>query len=254
MGKIMNYNDFLDYVKDNGITKAKTTEEFENIPKGTILFFGSEDNSSLSTYEEDTEDKNLEFNYNFDFRGNSSWKCNYTGNFELVEDENQSSDRKFKVGDKVVKTRAYSKSNYCRHGGDDSEVPIGTKGKITSIEDEENTYVLFENGISWNLHQKEIELVKEVEEEKTPSKNVKMTTKKIYSVLIVDKKTGVATKDEKVIAANEQEAILKAFKVDAENTFIKVEELGSYEEEKPVQAILVKQEVLKEVPKANPKK
>ncbi len=72
------------------------------------------------------------------------------------------------------------------------------------------------------------------------SKNKKME-KKIYTVLTVNKKTG-KTKKEIVVSDNEQSAILKAFGVDADNTFIKVTEEGKYVEEKPVQAVLVKEE------------
>ena len=65
--------------------------------------------------------------------------------------------------------------------------------------------------------------------------------KKIYEVLTANKKTG-KTKKEIVVADSEQSAILKAFGVDADNTFIKVTEEGKYEEEKPVQAVIVKEE------------
>ncbi len=69
----------------------------------------------------------------------------------------------------------------------------------------------------------------------------KQMEKKIYTVLTANKKTG-KTKKDLVVADNEQEAILKAFGVDAENTFIKVTEEGKYVEDKPVSAVLVKAE------------
>ncbi|GAH59052.1 unnamed protein product [marine sediment metagenome] len=73
-----------------------------------------------------------------------------------------------------------------------------------------------------------------------------MTKKTIYNVLIVDKKTGETTKDEKVTAGNEQQAILKTFGVDADNSFIKITELGTYEEDKPIKAVIETEEKPKE--------
>lgn len=66
--------------------------------------------------------------------------------------------------------------------------------------------------------------------------------KKVYNVLIVNKKTGETDKNEVVVAGDEQTAILKAFGVDSADVFIKVTEQGSFKEEKPVEAILVKEE------------
>ena len=71
--------------------------------------------------------------------------------------------------------------------------------------------------------------------------NIKMSkTKKVYSVLVVNKKT---SKEEKtsstVVADNEQQATLKAFGVDVDNLFIKVEEIGEYQEEKPIEVVNV---------------
>ena len=70
----------------------------------------------------------------------------------------------------------------------------------------------------------------------------KTMDKKVFKVLIVDKKTGKTTKDEAVIAETEQQAILKAFGVDSENAYIKVDEVGNFKEEKPITAIIVKNE------------
>ena len=157
MGKVMNYEQFNEYVKKNGITKARTIEDFRSIPRGTTLFFGI-DSNHISTYNRYTDEKNVSLKYSFDYSFCGYWKSEYVGEFELIE---------------------------------------------------------------------------------TPSNNIcKMTTKKIYSVLILDKKKGTTTKDAKVTAANEQEAILKTFGVDAENTFIKIVELGEYEEDKPIKAII----------------
>ena len=79
----------------------------------------------------------------------------------------------------------------------------------------------------------------------TPASNSKSLQKtmekKVYNVLVIDKKTGKTDKNLVVTAENEQSAILKAFGVDVENVFIKITEEGSYQEEKPVTAVLVKE-------------
>lgn len=143
---------------------------------------------------------------------------------ELVE-ESSSPKREFKVGDKVKRV----------NNGSNNGFQIGEIGTIIEILESGYANVKRETGEVSNKNScKNLELVEE-----TPSKNVcKMTKKTIYNVLIVDKKTGKTTKDEKVTAANEQQAILKTFGVDAENTFIKITELGTYEEDKPIKAVI----------------
>ena len=88
-----------------------------------------------------------------------------------------------------------------------------------------------------HVYQKYFELIPN----ETNSMSNKKMEKKIYEVLTANKKTG-ETKKEMVVADDEQSAILKAFGVDAENTYIKVKEEGKYTEEKPVQAVIVKEE------------
>jgi hypothetical protein len=64
----------------------------------------------------------------------------------------------FKVGDKVIKARRYSVTQYCKYSGDASEVPIGTVGKIKFV-DNSRIRVKFETGISWNVDQSELDLI-----------------------------------------------------------------------------------------------
>ncbi len=217
MGKIMNWNELKEHLKENGITKIRVTEKYEDIPKGTILFFGMEGNYP-STYDCGTDNKNKSFNYHLEYDYCSYWKINYKGEFELIE---ENSSRKFKVGDRVKRI--------CdSHNG----VHVGDIGTIICIRED-----AIDLDVGDGHMPSKLELIEEKEE--TPSKDVnKMTTKRIYSVLILDKKTGETKKDVKVTADNEQEAILKTFGVDAENTFIKIEELGSYQEDKPKKVII----------------
>jgi len=78
----------------------------------------------------------------------------------------------------------------------------------------------------------------------------KTMEKKVFNVLVVNKKTGKVDKNQVVSAENEQSAILKAFGVDVENVFIKIKEEGSYTEDKPVTAVLVKENKETKTPKA----
>lgn len=113
----------------------------------------------------------------------------------------------------------------------------GKKGTILNIDGTNKPYLLdFDDGSDgW------VQIIELVEsKQNSPSKNTTMTTKTIYQVLVVNKKTGVAEKEKTLSADNEQQAILKTFGVDAENTFIKVTEVGSYEEDKPLKAIIEK--------------
>jgi hypothetical protein len=68
----------------------------------------------------------------------------------------------------------------------------------------------------------------------------KTMEKKVIKVLAVDKKTGKISKEETVVAENETSAILKAFGVDTEGLFLKTTVEGTFTEEKPINAIIVK--------------
>lgn len=70
-----------DYIKKNGLTKAKTTKKFHNIPKGTELVFGI-CNGFISTYNEDTDNLNK---YDFDYGWSVCWYNKYKGEFEVIE-------------------------------------------------------------------------------------------------------------------------------------------------------------------------
>ena len=63
----------------------------------------------------------------------------------------------FKVGETVVKARAYSGSMYCSHGGREEAVPLGTKGKVTSAYNGKFVSVLFANGVGWMLDPSELD-------------------------------------------------------------------------------------------------
>ena len=81
----MNYKQFAQHIKDNGITLAKTTEDFWPIPKGTKLWFVL-DGEVINTWNNFTDNKNKEFNYDFDYEWRGYWKNLYKGSFELVEE------------------------------------------------------------------------------------------------------------------------------------------------------------------------
>jgi hypothetical protein len=66
----------------------------------------------------------------------------------------------FKVGDRVVKVKAYTSSQYCRFGGNDREVPIGTLGTIKSVNSLSEVRVKFDNNVDWNVDVSEISFAK----------------------------------------------------------------------------------------------
>ncbi|MEK6881962.1 MAG: hypothetical protein AABY22_20255 [Nanoarchaeota archaeon] len=65
-----------------------------------------------------------------------------------------------------------------------------------------------------------------------------MTTKVVYNVLSVNKKTGRVDKDETVVAEDERQAILKAYGVDVDNLTFSVTSRTTFEEQKP-QTVIV---------------
>jgi len=138
---------------------------------------------------------------------------------------------KFKVGDKIK--RINSNVNQFKRG---EIVEV-----IRDISTEDGTdFIYFKksDGLEESCYVKNVELVNV---ELLNSKSLyKTMEKKIYNVLVVNKKTGKVDKNQVVSAENEQSAILKAFGVDVENVFIKIKEEGSYTEDKPVTAVLVK--------------
>jgi len=142
----------------------------------------------------------------------------------------------FKVGDRIR-----------RINGNVSQFKMGEIAEV--IKDisttEGNEYIYFKkhNGTEDSCYIKNVELVNSKSLHKTMEK-------KVFNVLVVNKKTGKVDKNQVVSAENEQSAILKAFGVDVENVFIKIKEEGSYTEDKPVTAVLVKENKETKTPKA----
>lgn len=73
-----------------------------------------------------------------------------------------------KTGMKVVKTRPYTKDQYCAYGGDESDVPIGAVGVVADKGSTPGCVVVnFPNGkYGWSVDVHEIEL--EVPANSTP--------------------------------------------------------------------------------------
>ena len=67
---------------------------------------------------------------------------------------------KYEEGMRVVKARRYSEDKYCRMGGEESAVPIGTEGTIKGVGGE-SISVLFDNGERWALDITELDLLTE---------------------------------------------------------------------------------------------
>ena len=73
----------------------------------------------------------------------------------------------FKVGDRVIKYKAYTiddgtdeSGKYCMRGGDSKAVPLGTKGKVASSESATILTVHFDNGVCWAVSPTELKLQK----------------------------------------------------------------------------------------------
>lgn len=62
----------------------------------------------------------------------------------------------FKEGQRVIKIRRYSATVYCEYGGEEYEVPIGTKGTITGLFGEMGVRVNFDNGWIWRVSETEL--------------------------------------------------------------------------------------------------
>jgi len=58
----------------------------------------------------------------------------------------------------VIKKRSYSPVKYCYYGGDEFDLPVGTKGEIIS-EEGNKLRVKFENNLEWSVHRSELEFV-----------------------------------------------------------------------------------------------
>jgi len=110
MTKILTADELLEYVKENGVTKCKLTLQYNAIPVNTILYFGLHNgNNHISTFKIATYNKNLQFNYNFDYSWISAWHRQYTGKFEILDDDNVSdfqwAVKQLKQGKKVRRKR-----------------------------------------------------------------------------------------------------------------------------------------------------
>ena len=90
--KKLNQEQFVEYIKKNGITKAKLSLSYYHTPKETILWFGLH-NESISTYNDDTENKNKEFGYDFFYERIFD---SYGGVF-IVDDEEMKKEMKNKI-------------------------------------------------------------------------------------------------------------------------------------------------------------
>jgi len=82
---VLTRDEFRDYIVKNGITKAKTTKDFYDVPKGTVLYFGV-DHNSVKSYDKYVNNMNKDFGYDFDYSWRWSDDSSYDGSFELVDD------------------------------------------------------------------------------------------------------------------------------------------------------------------------
>ena len=141
----MNYKQFQAHVKKHGITKATTTKEFHGVPANTLLYFGNSREGNLSPDDHNTNNKNIEFNYQFDY----GWHFtnSYRGEF-IIESEYPCENYEWlKKGDLVdisPKTKNHPNFGNWGQGGKDL---AGKKGiEITDVR--VGNYVVFG---SWKI-------------------------------------------------------------------------------------------------------
>lgn len=155
----LNAAELLTYVKANGITKARITEKFNDIPKDTILYFGQYNNCTVDTHDHHTESKNREFGYDFKYGWNSYWRDKYNGKFVLVDEdvpENPVEEdvHKFKAGD-IVRFKSSDSKNamYFKKGLENLEIS-------KHLYDDYTCCVLYESDKSttWIVDEDELEL------------------------------------------------------------------------------------------------
>ena len=93
----LNKKQFEEYIRKNGITKARLNKKFHHIPENTELWFGLW-GKNISTYDSDTGDENKRFNYEFndEFDYADFWK-NYKGKFIIDEIETPKKEMKNKI-------------------------------------------------------------------------------------------------------------------------------------------------------------
>jgi len=114
MKKELTYEEALAYVEENGITLFEVNiDEFIYInsdiaDNGVIkLWFGIY-NNTLSSFNEDTSNKNLLFNHNFNYEWGYAWKEDYEGTFKIVEEKVEEEGEEVMVWDEEqAKKRIY---------------------------------------------------------------------------------------------------------------------------------------------------
>jgi len=77
------YEQFKKYIEDNGVTDARTTEDWKDIPKGTLIKFGLYD-GLVSSFEHHLQGQK-QYKYAFDVGWCESWGGYCKGGFEVEE-------------------------------------------------------------------------------------------------------------------------------------------------------------------------
>ena len=120
----LNTKRFAEYIKENGITKARLNKKFHHIPENTELWFALW-HGEISTYYDHTENKNKRFNYEFDYA--DFWK-NYKGKFIIDEIETPKKEMKNKI---VLEADTELKDNELREWVNQLNTKIDTINKRT---------------------------------------------------------------------------------------------------------------------------
>jgi len=119
----LNKEQFKEYIKKNGLTKARLSLSYYHTPKETILWFGLW-YKNISTYNDDTENKNKEFGYDFFYERIFD---SYGGVF-IVDDEEMKKEMKNKI---VLEADTELKDNELREWVNQLNTKIDTINKRT---------------------------------------------------------------------------------------------------------------------------
>ena len=69
----------------------------------------------------------------------------------------------FKIGDRIIKSRRYSSKIYCCYGGSPDQVPLGTKGTVTHVNDDSTSVeIMFDNHKEWSVNLSELDHINSI--------------------------------------------------------------------------------------------
>lgn len=170
----LTHDEFLEYIKKNGVTDARTTEDWAEIPKGTLIKFGEHEGIFISSHSIYLNGEK-QYKYKFLIEWDNGWRDLYKGKFEVVLPASYEN-----TGDEIIKKTL-----------DNLEVGDVLVGKADSwerkiIDFSKNNKVVFLYSITFGLEIEEIENAKRLYTLKQPKKTLELSLSEIAEKLGVD--------------------------------------------------------------------